>query len=212
MLPCFGRERYRTLSHRWLPMAGGDRAILAPHTSDWLVNIAHSGKFNEFNQFRGSRIHRSALRRDAPIHGTAQSHRDCLGWGWQMPHYFFDIKDGHRLVNPAGSECKNDSAAMEKARVLAIGVSLDKPAVDPKRRISAGCGKSRKFPRCRFMPGQPSSARAIGLAARRALYVVGHIISPPACAHKPEGSCQPGGPSGYRISRRSRFRREFPSR
>lgn len=53
-----------------------------------------------------------------------------------MPHYFFDIKDDHRLVDPAGSECKDDSAAMEKARVLAIGVSLDKPAVDPTRRIS----------------------------------------------------------------------------
>jgi hypothetical protein len=53
-----------------------------------------------------------------------------------MPHYFFDIKDGHRLVDPAGSECKSDSAAIEKAKVLAIGVSLDKPAVDPTRRIS----------------------------------------------------------------------------
>jgi hypothetical protein len=53
-----------------------------------------------------------------------------------MPHYFFDIKDGHRLVDPAGSECENDSAAMEKAKVLAIGVSFDKPAVDPTRRIS----------------------------------------------------------------------------
>ena len=53
-----------------------------------------------------------------------------------MPHYYFDIKDGHRLVDPSGLECKNDSAAMEQARVMAIGVSLDKPAVDPKRRIS----------------------------------------------------------------------------
>jgi hypothetical protein len=53
-----------------------------------------------------------------------------------MPHYFFDIKDGHRLVDPAGSDCENDAAAIEKARVLAIGVSLDKPAVDPMRRIS----------------------------------------------------------------------------
>jgi hypothetical protein len=53
-----------------------------------------------------------------------------------MPHYLFDIKDGHRLVDPAGSNCKNDTAAIEKARVLAIGVSLDKPAVDPTRRIS----------------------------------------------------------------------------
>jgi hypothetical protein len=53
-----------------------------------------------------------------------------------MPHYFFDIKNGHRLVDRAGSDCKNDAAAFEKAKVLAIGVSLDKPAVDPTRRIS----------------------------------------------------------------------------
>jgi hypothetical protein len=53
-----------------------------------------------------------------------------------MPHYFFDIKNGHRLVDPSGSNCKNDTAAIEKAKVLAIGVSLDKPAVDPARHIS----------------------------------------------------------------------------
>ena len=53
-----------------------------------------------------------------------------------MPRYFFDIKDGHRLVDPSGSDCKNDTAAIEKVRVLAIGVSLDQPAVDPTRRIS----------------------------------------------------------------------------
>jgi hypothetical protein len=53
-----------------------------------------------------------------------------------MPHYFFDIKNGHRLVDRAGSDCKNDATAFDKAKVLAIGVSLDKPAVDPTRRIS----------------------------------------------------------------------------
>jgi uncharacterized protein DUF6894 len=53
-----------------------------------------------------------------------------------MPHYFFDIENGHRLADPSGSDCKNDSAAIEKARVLAIGVSLDKPAVDPTRRVA----------------------------------------------------------------------------
>ena len=52
-----------------------------------------------------------------------------------MPHYFFDIKDGHRLVDPSGLELKNDDAAIAKAKVLAIGVSLDKPAVDPERHI-----------------------------------------------------------------------------
>ena len=53
-----------------------------------------------------------------------------------MRRYYFDIKDGHRLVDPSGSEFKNDAAAIKKARVLAIGVSLDKPAVDPKRYIA----------------------------------------------------------------------------
>ena len=53
-----------------------------------------------------------------------------------MPHYYFDIKDGHRLVDPSGLEFKNDDAAIAKAKVIAIGVSLDKPAVDSKRHIA----------------------------------------------------------------------------
>ena len=53
-----------------------------------------------------------------------------------MPHYYFDIEDGHRLVDPSGLDFKNDAAAIEKAGVLAIRVSLDKPAVDPKRHIA----------------------------------------------------------------------------
>jgi uncharacterized protein DUF6894 len=46
-----------------------------------------------------------------------------------MPRYFFDISDGHRPVEPSGANFRNDQAAIEKARVVAIGVSLDKPAV-----------------------------------------------------------------------------------
>ncbi len=53
-----------------------------------------------------------------------------------MPRYFFDIKDGHRLVDPSGSNFDNDTDAVERAKVIAIGVSLDKPAVDPERRIA----------------------------------------------------------------------------
>jgi uncharacterized protein DUF6894 len=41
-----------------------------------------------------------------------------------MPHYYFDIKDGHRLVDPSGSDLANDDAAIAKAKVLAIGVSI----------------------------------------------------------------------------------------
>jgi hypothetical protein len=53
-----------------------------------------------------------------------------------MPRYFFDIKDGHRLVDPAGRECKNDTAAKDMASALAIVVSIDTPLVDPTRYIS----------------------------------------------------------------------------
>ena len=53
-----------------------------------------------------------------------------------MPHHYFDIKDGHRLVDPSGLNFKNDDDALAKAEVVAIGVSLDKPAVDAERHIA----------------------------------------------------------------------------
>jgi hypothetical protein len=53
-----------------------------------------------------------------------------------MPHYYFDIKDGHRLVDPSGSNFKGDDDALTKAEAIAIEVSLDKPAVDPERHIA----------------------------------------------------------------------------
>jgi hypothetical protein len=53
-----------------------------------------------------------------------------------MPHYYFDIKDGHRLADPSGLNFKNDDDAIAKANVIAIGVSLDEPAVDPERHIA----------------------------------------------------------------------------
>lgn len=46
MLPCIGRERYRTLGHRWLPMADGDGVILPRRTAEKVVNIAHLRKFH----------------------------------------------------------------------------------------------------------------------------------------------------------------------
>jgi hypothetical protein len=51
-----------------------------------------------------------------------------------MPHYHFDIKD--RLVDPSGLNFKDDDDALAKAKVSAIGGSLDKPAVDPERHIA----------------------------------------------------------------------------
>ena len=53
-----------------------------------------------------------------------------------MPHYYFDIKDGHSLVDPSGWNFKDDDDAIAKAEVIAIGISLDKPAVDQVRHIA----------------------------------------------------------------------------
>ena len=53
-----------------------------------------------------------------------------------MPRYFFDIRDGHRLVDRSGLNFRNDDDAIARANVIAIGVSLDKPAVDPERHIA----------------------------------------------------------------------------
>jgi hypothetical protein len=53
-----------------------------------------------------------------------------------MPRYFFDVKNGHRLFDRSGFVCDDDTDAIIKAAVLAIGVSLDKPEDDPERRIA----------------------------------------------------------------------------
>jgi hypothetical protein len=53
-----------------------------------------------------------------------------------MPRYFFDVADGHRLFDKSGFDCVDDTDAIVRAAVLAIGVSLDTPKDDPERRIA----------------------------------------------------------------------------
>jgi hypothetical protein len=53
-----------------------------------------------------------------------------------MPRYFFDVADGHRLFDKSGFVCDDDTDAIVRAAVLAIGVSLDKPADDPERHVA----------------------------------------------------------------------------
>jgi hypothetical protein len=44
-----------------------------------------------------------------------------------MPRYFFDLEDGHRLVDRAGLECSNDAEALAKAVTIARQVAADAP-------------------------------------------------------------------------------------
>jgi hypothetical protein len=53
-----------------------------------------------------------------------------------MPRYFFDVANGHRLFDASGFVCDDDTDAIIKASVLAIGVALDEPEDAPERRIA----------------------------------------------------------------------------
>ena len=71
-----------------------------------LVKIAHSQKFAIAGNYWAAG-------------GTLAGIRHWPGWRRPMPHYYFDIfdiKEGHRLVNPSGSDFKNDGAAIARRR------------------------------------------------------------------------------------------------
>lgn len=42
-----------------------------------------------------------------------------------MSRYYSDIKDGHRLIGPAGPDCRDDHDAMRSAKIIARQVAED---------------------------------------------------------------------------------------
>ena len=44
-----------------------------------------------------------------------------------MPRYFFDIKNGHRLIDPAGLDCRDDQEAKDQAIIIAGQIAADAP-------------------------------------------------------------------------------------
>jgi hypothetical protein len=53
-----------------------------------------------------------------------------------MPRYYFDIKNGHRLIDPAGLDCADDADAITKAKMIAIQISRDAPRPEGQRHIA----------------------------------------------------------------------------
>ena len=66
------------------------------------------------------------------IFGTCRDTAHLVG----MPHYYFDIKNGHRLVDPAGLDCLNDSDALAKAKIIAVAVHDDDRGNQHQRYIA----------------------------------------------------------------------------
>lgn len=52
-----------------------------------------------------------------------------------MSRYFFDIKNGHRLIDPSGLDCRDDQEAVRNAAAIARQIAADAPS-DEARHIS----------------------------------------------------------------------------
>jgi hypothetical protein len=111
------------------------------------VRIAHFQKFDDVVQsdaltarFLSNLIGRILFNPSSAgtiYRGTAyRTILSGISWRRSMPHYYFDIKDGHTLVDPSGLNFKTDDDAIARAQARAIMVSIDKPEVDPKRHIA----------------------------------------------------------------------------
>ena len=83
-----------------------------------------------------------------------------------MPRYFFDVKDGHRLFDSSGFVCEDDTDAIIRATVLAIGVSLDTPEDDPERRIAIIHDAGMRLATCPYIPGLHTKIRPAPLRRR----------------------------------------------
>jgi hypothetical protein len=54
----------------------------------------------------------------------------------QMSKYYFDVRNGHRLVDPSGLDCDSDKDAMTKAKVIAEQIAGDVPRPSTPRKIA----------------------------------------------------------------------------
>jgi hypothetical protein len=53
-----------------------------------------------------------------------------------MPRYFFDIKNGHRLIDPAGLDCRDDQEAKAQAIIIAGQIAADAPETSAARHVA----------------------------------------------------------------------------
>jgi hypothetical protein len=52
-----------------------------------------------------------------------------------MPRYYFDVKDGTRLADPSGLDCRDDADALCKARFIAEQIARSAPHHSSLRQI-----------------------------------------------------------------------------
>jgi hypothetical protein len=60
-----------------------------------------------------------------------------------MPRFFFDVKNGHRLVDPAGVDCDGDAAARKQGIAIANAIAAEVPKSGP-RSVAVGTKRGVK--------------------------------------------------------------------
>ena len=53
-----------------------------------------------------------------------------------MPRYYFDVKNGHRLIDPSGLDCETDVDARTKAKVIAKHIAGDVKNPSAPRKVA----------------------------------------------------------------------------
>jgi hypothetical protein len=53
-----------------------------------------------------------------------------------MPRYYFDVKNGHRLIDPVGLECRDDQDVITKATFIAAQIATDVPNTSGGRSLA----------------------------------------------------------------------------
>ena len=49
-----------------------------------------------------------------------------------MARYFFDVKNGHRLIDPSGVDCRDDHEAIETGVIIAQQIAADASPTQPR--------------------------------------------------------------------------------
>jgi hypothetical protein len=44
-----------------------------------------------------------------------------------VPRYYFDVKNGHRLIDNAGVDCRDDAQALDRAGFIAGKIAVEAP-------------------------------------------------------------------------------------
>src|SRR4051794_28571583 len=104
--------------------------------------LSHSGRKDTAEHIKSaacSEGHHQRARRSgssAGRHWNFCPSPDLPSWEEQMSKYYFDVRNGHRLVDPSGLDCESEKDAMTKAKVIAEHIAGDVPHPSTPRKIA----------------------------------------------------------------------------